>query len=237
MDRSFLPPDLRRQLADKEAARAHRGIGGAAKENAHEAAARAQAMGAAPAEPPAADRREPAAAAAATAPPATGPCAGCRAPLDTEWNFCPKCGRDLVADSDPVKWLGIEPFVDADMEEWLFRGYLVRDLPVLGTHTIRVKTSQPTDAKVVDKYFLKGEYKDEPISQELFQKLYKMASAAVSLFSFDGKPIGEKLEERMIFLEGKGSPFADMVTHRVALLNRAWTAFFNSKDSNRLLGS
>src|SRR6266498_1338761 len=121
MDRSLLPPDLRKQLSEREAARAHRGIGGAAKENAEGAAARAHAIGAPPAEAPADVNREgPAAPASASLP----NCGGCRAQLDSEWNFCAKCGRDLVADRDPVKWLGIKPFVDDEVQEWLFRGYL-----------------------------------------------------------------------------------------------------------------
>jgi hypothetical protein len=107
---------------------------------------------------------------------------------------------------------------------------------VLGSHKLRVKSSQPTDSKEVDKYFLKGEYKDEPISQELFRQLHMMASVAVSLFSFDDQSIGEKLGDRMTWLEGRGSPFVDMVTHRVALFNRAWTAFVQEKDKNRLTG-
>lgn len=234
MEQSFLPPDLRRQLSDKEP-RVHRGIGGGAKENAAEAAARARAMGTPAPEPisdePAGDKRE------AVPAPGTGPCAGCRTPLDTEWNFCAKCGRDLVADRDPVSWLGIKPFTDEEVQEWLFRGFLVRDIPVLGSHKIRVKTSQPSDSKEVDKYFLTGEYKDAPISQDLFRQLHMMASVAVSLYSFDGQSIGDKLADRMTWLEGRGSPFVDMLTHRVALFNRAWTTFVQDKDKNRILGS
>lgn len=236
MDRSLLPPDLRRHIQDRETARAHRGVGGAAKENAVESAARAAAMGL-----PAAAEPDASASAGSEAPSVTAPdtrqCAGCRAALDTEWNFCAKCGRDLVADRDPVTWLGIKPFCDEEVQEWLFRGYIVRDLTVLGTHKIRVKTSQPADAKEVDKYFLKGEYKDEPLSQDLFRQLHMMASVAVSLYSFDDKSIGEKLGDRMTWLEGRGSPFVDMVTHRVALFNRAWTAFVQDKDKNRISGS
>jgi hypothetical protein len=225
MSGSLLPPDLRRQAES----RPHRGIGGAAHENAAQAAARAQAFG----EPPPAKAGEKSDVedkdAKLTA------CPGCRATLDDEWNFCAKCGRDLVSDRDPVKWLGIKPFTTEDVEEWLFRGYIVRDLPILGEHKIRTKSSQPKDLKEVDAYFLNGEYKDKALSQDLYKQLHTMATVAASVFSLDDKPIGDKLGDKMAWLEEKGSAFVDMVTYRVALFNRAWTGYVEAK--NRLSGS
>jgi hypothetical protein len=229
MTGSLLPPDLRKQAEARPAL--HRGIGGAARENAAQAAARAQAFG--QPSPTAADEDK--------VEPDDEPkakleqCPGCRAALDDEWNFCAKCGRDLVGDRDPVKWLSIKPFVTEDVEEWLFKGYIVRDLPIVGEHKIRVKSSQPRDLKEVDAYFLNGEYKDKPLSQDLYKQLHTMATVAASVSSLDDKSIGDKLGERMAWLEERGSAFVDMVTYRVAVFNRAWTRYVEAK--NRLMGS
>ncbi len=227
---SLLPPDLRKQV-ESRAPSAHRGIGGAARENAEQAEARARAMGdPAPA---------PAAAGAATEEAKDEPkldvCPGCRAKLDSEWNFCGKCGRDLLSDRDPVTWLGITPFSDDDVEHYLFKGHIVRDLPILGRHKLRVKSSQPKDLKDVDQFFVQGEYKDKALSQELYRQLHTMASVATSIFSLDGVAIGgETLKEKMAWLEERGSALVDMITYRVAVFNRAFTKYL--EDKNRVLG-
>ena len=233
MGGSLLPPDLRKQVEAREASRPgqHRGIGGAARENAGQAAARAQAFGEAASEGPVEEKAE----AEKTKEPKLEQCPGCRAVLESEWNFCGKCGRDLVAERDPVKWLGIAAFTDEDVQDFLFRGYIVRDLPILGKHKIRAKSSQPKDLKDVDAYFVNGEYKDKALSQDLYKQLHTMASVATSVFSLDDKTIGEKLSEKMTWLEERGSAFVDMITYRVALFNRAWTRYL--EDQNRIMGS
>jgi hypothetical protein len=228
MNGSLLPPDLRKQAEARTTA--HRGVGGAARENAAQSAARAQAFGEAYAGEPAKEKAEDEQKQEAK----LEQCPGCRAALSDEWNFCAKCGRDLVSDRDPVKWLGIKPFVSDDVEEWLFKGYIVRDLPIVGDHKIRVKSSQPKDLKDVDAYFLNGEYKDKPLSQDLYRQLHTMATVAASISSLDDKSIGDKLGDRMAWLEERGSAFVDMVTYRVALFNRAWTRYVEAK--NRLMG-
>jgi hypothetical protein len=229
MNGSLLPPDLRKQAEARPAA--HRGVGGAARENAAQSAARAQGFGEAYAGEPAKEKAEDEQKQEAK----LEQCPGCRIALSDEWNFCAKCGRDLVGDRDPVKWLGIKPFVTEDVEEWLFKGYIVRDLPIVGEHKIRVKSSQPKDLKEVDAYFLNGEYKDKPLSQDLYKQLHTMATVAASVSSLDDKSIGDKLGERMAWLEERGSAFVDMVTYRVAVFNRAWTRYVEAK--NRLMGS
>lgn len=228
MTNSLLPPDLRRQVDTRQVA--HRGVGGAARENAAQSAVRAQAFGetaAAAADEPVETEGKPEA--------AIEKCPGCRASLDNEWNYCAKCGRDLVSDRDPIMWLGIKSFVGDDVEEWLFKGYIVRDLPIVGDHKIRVKSSQARDLKEVDAYFLSGEYKDKPLSQDLYKQLHTMATVATSVFSLDGKSIGDKLSDKMTWLEERGSAFVDMVTYRVAVFNRAWTRY--AEAQNRLMGS
>jgi hypothetical protein len=97
-----------------------------------------------------------------------------------------------------------------------------------------VKSSQPKDLKEVDAYFVNGEYKDKALSQDLYKQLHTMASVAASLFSLDDKTVGEKLSEKMTWLEERGSAFVDMITYRVAVFNRAWTRYL--EDQNRPLG-
>jgi hypothetical protein len=230
----MLPPDLRGRLESPSAVRPpHRGIGGAAAENATHAAARARALGD-PAPAPAGAEAE-ASAAETKAPALPGSCASCRRPLESEWNFCAKCGRDLVIDRDPVKWLGIAPFCDDDVQDYLFKGCIVRDLPILGTHKLRAKSSQPKDLKEVDTYFVNGEYKDKALSGELYKQLHTMATVATSVFSLDDKSVGKELKERMAWLEEQGSAFVDMITLRVAGFNRAWTKYLEAQ--NPILGS
>lgn len=229
---SMIPPDIRSQLEAQQADRnkPHRGIGGGAKENAAESTARARAMGDALPTP---DEEKSDAKVEEKSTPVLTKCPNdkCRTDLLDEWNFCAKCGRDLVMTKEPTKFLGIEPFTEADVEDYLFKGFIVRELPMLGTHRLRVKTSQPKDMKDVDGFFTAGEYKDKPIGSELYRNLFGMATAAACVFAIDGQEIGKDLKDRMKWLEEKGAAFVDMAIQRVVIFNRAFTTFLEAKNT------
>lgn len=228
---SMLPPDVR-QAMDKTRGRGPGGIGGAAAENAESAKHRAYAI-----DPNAAETPAEAEAPSDDAPKehTTCPNARCGCELKDEWNFCSKCGQDLIR-GGAAKKLGIE-WKEDDLHSYIFKGFIVRDLKVLGTHTVTVKSGQAQDTAEIDDYMMNGPWrkndKGEPklISDFYFKQMNSMCVTAASVQKLDGALIGKTLEERIKYLLERGSAFADLLSNKVWLFNQAVTDHVTKADT------
>lgn len=163
----------------------------------------------------------------------------CREELDSSWYFCAKCGEDLVR-GGAAKRLNLE-FDETDVQDYLFKGYVVRDLKVLKKHTITVRSSQPKDLKEIDDFIMNGDWmktkdgKERRISDFYMRQMNSLAITAASLMKMDGQPIGDTLKERMDWLTDRGSALVDLLSQRVVWFNQALTDFMKKEDS--VLGS
>jgi len=223
---SMLPPDLREKVAKMSQG----GIGSAARENAGMVGAKDPADDALPSEEKKAPPREEL---------KVCPNPSCRSDLKDEWNHCAMCGQDLVR-GGPAKKLGIT-FTDDDMESYLFRGYVVRELPVLGKHKITVKSSQPKDLEAIDDFIMNGDWgrngegTEKRISDFYLRQMNAMCVTATAVVKVDGESIGDTLAKRMTWMSERGSAFVDLISQRVTLFNQALTEFLKAEDS--ILGS
>lgn len=231
---SVLPPDIQGQM--RATSRGRTGIGGAAPENAAAARARAQAIDPQgdleedpPAEPEAEVREEL----------KVCPQVRCRTTLDDEWNFCAKCGQDLVR-GGPAKSLGIE-FTEDDVHDYLFKGYLVKEIKILGKHKVTIKTSQPQDMVEIDDYLMNRRWSkdknnnERKISELLVAQMSTLCTTASMASKFDSDSLGSNLEARMNWLLERGSAFVDMLSTKVILFNQAITEHVKKADT--VLGS
>lgn len=228
---SVLPPDIREKM--KGGSRTGGGIGSAAPENVTSARAREVAMN-----PDAVnDAIEEAASAAAAeeVKPELKVCPRCRKDLKDEWNFCSGCGEDLVREG-PAKKLGIV-WKETDLHDYIFKGYVVRDLMVLGKHKVTVKSSQPQDLAEIDDYIMNGDWAKNPdktarnISDFYLRQINALCQTASSVQKFDGELIGQRLADRVKWFDERGSAFVDLVSTRVVLFNRALTDYLKKADS------
>jgi len=230
---SVLPPDIKNQLEASARARRTGGIGAAVPENAAAARAREVAMNpdgamdevvAAP-KPVVEEKKEL----------TTCPNGRCAKPLQSEWSFCAHCGTDLLRAGAAAK-LGIE-FTEQDVHDYLFRGYVVRDLKILGNHKITVKSSQPLDADAIDRYLMNGDWAknndgtERKISEFYLRQINSLCVTATAVIKFDGASIGDTLEDRIKWLNERGSAVVDMMNSRVVLFNRALTEFLEKADT------
>lgn len=227
---SMLPPDIQEQVARKKSRVG--GVGAAAHENVDSARKREVAMGVPP-EP--SEPTEPEVAEDPDENLLVCPNERCLTTLKDEWDFCAKCGRDLVREG-AAKRLGLS-FSDEDVQDYIFKGYIVRDLKVLGNHTATAKTSQPTDLHEVDQYIMEGKWaknedgSERKVSDFYMRQVNSLAFTAASIQKFDGESIGKTFEERMAWLMARGSALADMLSTRVVWFNQAVTKFLESKDA------
>lgn len=238
MSGSTLPPDIREQIERQSARKqGHTGIGGAAHENQVSSQRRSAAVN-----PDAvAEDTERKATPAPDAEPELKTCPNtrCRKDLLDEWSFCAKCGTDLMR-GGPAAALGIV-WTEDDVSDYLFKGFVVRDLKILGKHKITIKSSQPQDMDEIDDYLMNGDWiKAKDGSQRNVSDLYlrqmnSLCIAASCISKFDGESIGATLAARVKYLRERGAALVDMFSGRVQLFNRALTEHLKKEDT--FLGS
>lgn len=232
---SDLPPDIQKKLDASRRGPAG-GIGARAAENSQAARARAVAMG-----EPVDDQESVADAIKAAAHPETlddpplEACPRCSAKADEQSNFCNKCGMDLMRGDFGAR-IGVE-FDEKDIEDYVFRGFVMRDLKIYGNHTITVKSSQPTDSRDVDDHQMNGDWRKEkdgktpkPTSDFMIRDQYNLALTATLVLKFDGKSIGDTVKDRIKWLESHGSALVDTLAKRAIWFNRALTAHLQKAD-------
>lgn len=159
----------------------------------------------------------------------------CKKSVEEAWVFCPSCGRDQISDS-PQKKLGIT-IDDNDVHDYLFKGYIVRDLKILGKHTITVKSSQPSDAEEIDLYLMNGKWSkdasgdERKVSEFFLRQMNSLCMTAAAVHKVDGQSIGKDLPERLKWLKERGSAFVDMVAQRVVWFNQSLTEHLEKEDT------
>jgi hypothetical protein len=226
---SVLPPDIKKQM-ERSAGRTG-GIGSAIPENSTAARARDHAMN-----PDAVDEEERSAVVVAKEEDLkVCPNPRCAKNLITDWNFCAHCGSDLLRAGQAAR-LGIT-WTESDIHDYLFKGYVVKNIKILGNHEITLKSSQPQDAAAIDHYLMNGAWaKDEKgadrkISEFYLRQVNSLCVTASSLVKFDGNSIGDSLEARIKWLNERGSALVDMMSNKVVLFNQALTKHLEQAET------
>lgn len=222
---SIVPPDIQEQLA-KQRARATppSGIGSAAPEN----LARQPSRHEDPVveKPPEGEEK----------PDSICKGAFCEAKLPDDAYFCSRCGFDQMRDGI-MKKLGIDPFTEEDVQDYIFRGYVIREIRVLGKHMITLRSSQAKDLKEIDSFIMNGDWtktengKEKQVSEFFLRQMNAMSLTAMSIQKVDEKSIGTTLVERVKWLEERGSAFVDLLAQKVQLFNQALTEHLKKEDT------
>lgn len=224
-----LPSDIRTQI-EQQRRRAGGGIGGKAGENSTSASARASAMGVTPTKESEEDTTS--AEASDNSDSDKRLCQRCDTPAPKAWSYCATCGFDIVRTEDPGKKLGIT-FSDEDVEDYIFKGFVLREITILGTHKVLLKSSQPKDLKFIDDFLINGDYisKDKKVSDFFLKQLNSITLTASAIQKVDGGSIGKDLKDRVAWLEERGSALVDMLSQRVVWFNQALTRFLEEKNT------
>jgi len=223
---SNLPPDIQEQL-EKQRPRpqvpAPAGIGSSAPENARRSAKAEPASSPAPVE---------------EAPAEDLSCKStfCNAEVPRESGYCGKCGFDQLRGGIEKK-LGIDAFGEDDVQDYIFRGYVVRDLKVLGKYLVTLRSSQAKDLQEIDAFIMNGDWskskdgKDKQVSEFFLRQMNSMALVAMAVQKMDGKSLGETLNDRIAWLMERGSGFVDILSAKVSLFNQALSDHLRKEDS------
>ena len=235
---SMLPPDIRQGMeARRRAESPVSGVGAAAAENAATAQQKAFALDPNAREAERAREEEPEPEVEEKVELTVCPNQRCRRDLQKDWSYCAVCGQDLVKDG-PAARLGLK-FTEEDLDSYLFKGEIVRDLNLLGSHNITVKSSQPQDMRDIDDFIMNGKWnkddkgEDRPISDFYLRQINSMCITAAAVMKMDGESIGDTLGKRVEWLDKQGSALVDMVSMKASWYNQAVAAYLNDKDAIR----
>ena len=151
------------------------------------------------------------------------------------WKFCGRCGTSFSRGGS-AKRLGVS-FLEADLEEYLFRGYVVREISMLGRYKITLKSPQSKDWGDIDQYIMeggwskKGDGSERRVSDFYLRQKNSMCVVAACMVKLNGESIGETLADRMRWLEERGSGFLDIASDKVSLFNQAIAEFLSEADT------
>ena len=231
-----VPPDIASQMSQQ----GQRGIGGGAAQNAKTVQQRNAAMN-----PTLAAEQKALAEKEAEAAPASEddkpeeiqacPNAKCRIEVQDKWNYCPQCKTDLLR-GGPAKKLGIV-FTEDDMHDYIFKGFVVKEVTVMGRIKLIMKSGQPIDLKEVDDYIMNGSWgktddgDERKISDFYMRQINLMCGTASVIMKVDGESIGETLADRMKWLQERGSSFVDILSTRVSLFVQALSEHLEKEDT------
>jgi hypothetical protein len=224
---SILPPDIQEQMAKQRPRAVLPGIGSAAPENALPRHLLKPEENADAAKPSAEVEPEDDTTCKSTF---------CNAPVLPSAAYCSKCGFDQMR-GGLIKKLGLAPFTEDDVQDYIFRGTVVRDLKILGKHTVTLRSSQAKDLREIDMYIMTGAWsrdadgKERQISEFFLRQMNALCMTAMSIQKVDGQSIGQALEDRMKWLEERGSAFVDLLAQKVSLFNQALTDHLNKEDT------
>ncbi|MHC4647266.1 MAG: hypothetical protein ACYTBJ_17385 [Planctomycetota bacterium] len=157
-----------------------------------------------------------------TAPEVETACPSCDGGVGELHLFCPTCGTDLNK-SDMSKALGIE-LTEDDVSEYLFKGYLVKEVPLIRGKVALFKTLTSAEAEAVETSIM-DKFKDKDATNSQWANSYAITSLSHGWIKFDGQSLGSTPEDRHERLN------TQMGVHLIDIASKKWNMF------NRAVGS
>lgn len=145
-------------------------------------------------------------------------CPRCKVGTVEDQNFCPVCGldnkRQRAADA-----LGIK-ITDEDVQDYLFKGHIVKSIPLLDKHTLTFKTSQSREVDEADKLTEKHFDGRRPTDIEWLSYRSKVL-VAFGWVKMNGASIGNTAAERLEYIDNHGSQLLELVAKKYKLFTDA----------------
>lgn len=151
-------------------------------------------------------------------------CPRCKVSTVEDHNFCSNCGFDNKK-RRPADTLGIE-ITDEDVQNYLFKGHIVKSVPLLGQHVLTFKTSQSQEVDEADELTEKHFEGRRPSDIEWLNYRSKVL-IAFGWVKLDGAGIGNSAKERLEYIQGHGSQMLETVGRKYKLFQDAISEVLN----------
>lgn len=156
------------------------------------------------------------------------PCTICGGDVTDKYVFCPTCGTELNRKA-LAKALRIE-LTEEDLSEYLFKGYLVKEIPLVGDKKALFKTLLPSEAEEVDNALL-SKFGDKSVTNSLYSNVYSTHILSYGWIKFDDNSLGETPEQRLKHIrEHTGGHLVDIASKKWNMFNRAVSAMLEDPD-------
>lgn len=146
-------------------------------------------------------------------------CIACGSDVKSSDAYCSSCGADQNR-GDLSAALGVKLGED-DLSEYLFKGYLVKEVPLIKGHKALFKTLTPVESNKVEETVL-SLFKDKDPTNDQWMNTRVISYLSYGWIKFDGTSLGETPEDRMEHLnKSVGVHLVDLASKKWNLLNRA----------------
>ena len=156
-------------------------------------------------------------------------CTACESTVLEEHIFCPTCGLEQGR-KDVIKALGIE-LTEEDLGEYIFKGYLVKDIPLTHGKMETFKTLLPVEANACEDA-ITDRFKDRDATNTQWTNVYAQMYLSYGWIRFDGNSLGETPEKRRDFIDKSiGVHLLDIASKKWSLFNRAIAVMLEDPDA------
>jgi hypothetical protein len=152
------------------------------------------------------------------------PCPRCTKEMGEGANFCAACGLDLkrrrAADE-----LGVA-ITDDEIDDYLFKGHIVKAVPLFGKHVATFKSVQAGEVDQADQITTKYFEEKKPTDLEWINYRSKVL-ISFGWMKLDGKPLGDSPEKRLAWIQNAGNHLVELAGKKLQLLNGAIAELLN----------
>lgn len=145
-------------------------------------------------------------------------CPRCKVSTIEDHYFCSNCGYDNKK-RPAAEALGIK-VTDEDVQDYLFKGHIVKSVPLVGNHVLTFKTSQSREVDEADELTEKHFEGRRPSDIEWLNYRSKVL-IAFGWMKLDGASIGGSPKERLEYIDGHGSQLLELVGKKYKLFTDA----------------
>jgi len=148
-------------------------------------------------------------------------CSACGDTNEPDSSFCSSCGTELGIKGIEES-LGVE-FTDDDISEYLFKGYIAKEIPLFRDKMAVMKTLLPKEASAAED-FVVAHFQGKEATQSQWSNVDALTYLSFGWTKFDGNSLGGTQGERYATIEGTiGVHLLDIASKKWSLLNRAVT--------------
>jgi len=156
-------------------------------------------------------------------------CSACGSDVLDWYAYCPSCGVDRGT-GDVSKALGVK-LTDEDLSQYLFKGYLAKEIEVIKGHTVLFKTLLPVESGEAEEKLV-NIFRDKMPTDAQWVNTNAQISLSYGWIKFDGVSLGKTPDDRFEHI-GKsiGVHLMDTVSRKWNLFNRAISNLLNDPDA------
>lgn len=143
--------------------------------------------------------------------------------------FCPACGMELDRHG-LAKALGIT-LDEKDLSDYLFQGYLVKEVPLVHGKMALFKTLLPSESEKIEQMMMER-FGNDQVTNKLWVNAYSIITLSYGWVKFDDTGFGDTPEKRFEHIQERtGAHLVDLASLKWNQFNRAVGAMLEDPEA------